>query len=182
MNEALEVAYSFYQAHPDETLIIVTADHETGGMALGNGNYKLHLDLLQHQECSAWVLSDMFNELFANKKKPSWQEVQTLWREKLGLWDSVPVTKEEEASLKALYKIAVSGKSKDIETLYQDLNILADAGVQLLNKKAHVAWTTHNHTAHPVPVFAIGVGAERFSGWHDNTEMVPLIQSVLHAE
>ncbi len=33
---AVEVAYRFYQQHPDETLIVVTADHETGGIALGN--------------------------------------------------------------------------------------------------------------------------------------------------
>lgn len=26
-----------------------------------------------------------------------------------------------------------------------------------------------------VPIFAIGVGAERFTGWHDNSEIAPLI-------
>lgn len=31
-NEALKIAYDFYLAHPEETLIVVTADHETGGM------------------------------------------------------------------------------------------------------------------------------------------------------
>ena len=35
LNDAVDVAYRFYQEHPDETLIIVTADHETGGIALG---------------------------------------------------------------------------------------------------------------------------------------------------
>lgn len=34
-DDAIRVAYEFYQAHPDETLIVVTADHETGGLALG---------------------------------------------------------------------------------------------------------------------------------------------------
>ena len=29
---AIEVAYKFYQLHPDETLIVVTADHETGNL------------------------------------------------------------------------------------------------------------------------------------------------------
>jgi alkaline phosphatase len=28
-------------------------------------------------------------------------------------------------------------------------------------------------------VFAIGAGAERFSGWHDNTELIPLIQKAI---
>ena len=34
-NQALQEAYDFYLAHPDETLIVVTADHETGGMSVG---------------------------------------------------------------------------------------------------------------------------------------------------
>lgn len=39
-NEAVETAYRFYLDHPDETLILVTADHETGGITLGcNGSY-----------------------------------------------------------------------------------------------------------------------------------------------
>ena len=36
-DEAIRKAYEFYLAHPDETLIVVTADHETGGVALGCG-------------------------------------------------------------------------------------------------------------------------------------------------
>jgi len=32
-NQAIKVAYEFYQKHPDNTLIVITADHETGGMA-----------------------------------------------------------------------------------------------------------------------------------------------------
>ena len=34
-NGAIDVAYEFYRKHPDQTLIVVTADHETGGVALG---------------------------------------------------------------------------------------------------------------------------------------------------
>lgn len=34
-DEAIQVAYQFYLKHPDETLIVVTADHETGGLTLG---------------------------------------------------------------------------------------------------------------------------------------------------
>ena len=38
-DEAIQTAYDFYLQHPDETLIVVTADHETGGVALGAGNH-----------------------------------------------------------------------------------------------------------------------------------------------
>ena len=36
-DNAITVAYEFYKEHPEETLIVVTADHETGGVAIGQG-------------------------------------------------------------------------------------------------------------------------------------------------
>lgn len=45
---AVEVAYKFYQQHPDETLIVVTADHETGGISLGSSKgYKVDLTIVK---------------------------------------------------------------------------------------------------------------------------------------
>ena len=179
MDEAMREAYAFYEHHPDETLIIVTADHETGGLALGNSDYTLHLDLLQNQQCSAWILSDLFSQLFNEKQKPSWEDVKQIYREQLGFWDKVEISAEEEAELKTLYKSARAKRSKDTKTMYKTINALGDAGIALLNKKAHVAWTTHAHSAHVVPIFAIGTGAEIFSGWHDNTEIVPLLRKAI---
>lgn len=43
MDDAIKVAYEFYKKHPKETLIVVTADHETGGIVLGTGKYALNL-------------------------------------------------------------------------------------------------------------------------------------------
>ena len=48
--DAIEVAYQFYLKHPEETLIIVTADHETGGVSLGREKgYTLSLKELDPQ-------------------------------------------------------------------------------------------------------------------------------------
>lgn len=179
MNEALQHAYHFYLSHPDETLIIITADHETGGMALGNSDYTLHFDLLAQQKCSSWVLSDLFSQLFKENSRPTWAQVQTIYREQLGFWDTITMSEEEEQSLYSLYKRAIRQKSKSTKTMYKTIHELGDAGIRLLNKKARVGWTSHSHTAHAVPVFAIGAGAERFSGWHDNTEIVPLIRKAI---
>ena len=175
MEEAMRVAFDFYKKHPEETLIVVTADHETGGLALGNSDYTLHLDLLQHQKCSAWALSDMFTQLFKANKKPAWEEVKKIYTDNLGFWTNVEISEDEEKELKAVYKAACKGKSKDAENMYKNINALGEAGIALLNKKAHIGWTTRAHSAHAVPIFAIGAGAERFSGWHDNTEIAPLI-------
>ena len=179
MDEAMQVAYKFYEQHPDETLIVVTADHETGGLALGNSDYTLHLDVLQNQKCSSWILSDKFSQLFKDKKKPSWAEVQNLYRENLGFWEQVEITADEGKELKALYKKARKGKAKDTKNMYKSVNALGEAGIALLNRKAHIGWTTHAHTAHAVPIFTIGPGAQIFSGWHDNTDIVPLIKKAV---
>ncbi len=179
MDEAMREAYAFYEQHPDETLIIVTADHETGGLALGNSDYTLHLDVLQNQQCSAWILSDLFSQLFKEKQKPSWEDVKRIYQEQLGFWDKVEITAAEDAELKTLFKSARAKKSKDTKTMYKTINALGDAGIALLNKKAHIGWTTRAHSAHVVPIFAIGPGAEIFSGWHDNTEIVPLIKEAI---
>ncbi len=58
-NRAIEQALQFYQKHPDETIIIVTADHETGGLSLGYNDtrYSLNLDLLSKQYRSKQFLT-----------------------------------------------------------------------------------------------------------------------------
>ena len=175
MDEALRVAYAFYQAHPDETLIVVTADHETGGMALGNSDYTLNLQLLQNQHCSAWILSDKVSALFKDKKSPRWETVQRVLTESLGLYDKVEVTAEEDAALQEAYKKAVSHKGSDMKTMYKDINEIGALAVKMLNDKSKIGWTTTAHSAHAVPIFAVGVGAERFSGWHDNSDIAKLI-------
>lgn len=174
MDAALEEAYNFYLAHPDETLIVVTADHETGGMAMGNGGYVLNLQVLQHQHCSSWILSDQLSSLFKDNT-PTWEMVKDLLTQQLGFYTSVELTDEEDAQLHDLYNKAVAHKDGKVKTLYKTMNELGSTAIALLNKKAHLGWTSYDHTAHAVPVFAVGVGAERFTGWHDNTEIAPLI-------
>ena len=174
MDAALEEAYNFYLAHPDETLIVVTADHETGGMAMGNGGYVLNLQVLQHQHCSSWILSDQLSSLFKDNT-PTWEMVKDLLTQQLGFYTSVELTDEEDARLHDLYNKAVAHKDGKVKTLYKTMNELGSTAIPLLNKKAHLGWTSYDHTPHAVPVFAVGVGAERFTGWHDNTEIAPFI-------
>ena len=54
MDNAIKVAYEFYKKHPKETLIVVTADHETGGLGLGTGKYELQLKALPSRSVSGY--------------------------------------------------------------------------------------------------------------------------------
>lgn len=42
-----------------------------------------------------------------------------------------------------------------------------------------VRWATSGHTAEPVPVFALGPGAEQLAGVHDNTEVAHVVAHAL---
>ena len=45
-DQAIAVANAFYERHPKETLIVVTADHETGGISLGRNGYNYDLTVI----------------------------------------------------------------------------------------------------------------------------------------
>ena len=174
-NQAIKVAYRFYEQHPDETLIVVTADHETGGMALGNSDYVLNFKVLANQQCSLDKLSDQLSDLHkAEGKNLQWEQMKQLVAANTGLYTLVEMTEEEDANLQDAFASMMSHQDV-VKTLYKDLNALAAKALAILNKKSRLGWTSGGHTASAVPIFAIGVGAERFTGWHDNSEIVPLI-------
>ena len=108
-DNAISVAYEFYKKHPKETLIVITADHETGGMSLGSGR-EVDWGLLVEQ----WERDNHKNNL----------------------------SNEENRDL---------------------------------NRRASIGWTTGSHTGAPLPVFAVGAGAEKFTGLMDNTQIKGMI-------
>ncbi|MBO5012941.1 MAG: alkaline phosphatase [Paludibacteraceae bacterium] len=173
-DQAIQVAYRFYEQHPDETLIVVTADHETGGMALGKED-SFELQLLQYQTCSSDVLSQRLTRLHeANGAKLTWAQVKNLLSELTGLYAAVELDKEEDANLQEAFE-QMMRKQSSVKTLYEDINLLAARAKAILSDKAGVGWVGENHTASAVPVFAVGVGAERFTGWMDNSDIAPRI-------
>ncbi len=173
-DQAIQVAYRFYEQHPDETLIVVTADHETGGMALGKED-SFELQLLQYQTCSSDVLSQRLTRLHeANGAKLTWAQVKNLLSELTGLYAAIELDKDEDASLQEAFE-QMMRKQSSVKTLYEDINLLAARAKAILSDKAGVGWVGENHTASAVPIFAVGVGAERFTGWMDNSDIAPRI-------
>lgn len=180
-DEALRVVYEFYLQHQDETLIVVTADHETGGLSMANSDYTLNLKILRNQKLSVDKLSDRLHELHKQAgRKMSWVMVKDVLRTELGFYDTVDITPEEDAQLQAQFKTMKRGKAKDVRTLYKQLSALSFAAVRLLDTKAHLAWGTTGHSASGVAVFAIGAGAEQFTGWIDNTSIKGKMLNAAH--
>ena len=173
MDAAVKVALDFYEKHPDETLIVITADHETGGIALGTGKYLLNLGVLQYQKVSKDGLTAKIKKLRKEKNnKVSWEEVQELLRENLGFWDQVALSEHQEKTLKEVYKDSFRGKKVEMEkNLYSSNEPLAKEAVKMLDDIAMIGWTSGGHSAGVVPVYAIGAGSQLFNGKLDNTDI-----------
>lgn len=171
---AVRVAYDFYRRHPEETLIVVTADHETGGIVLGNGPYRLNLSVLENQKVSLSTLSEKMWQLReeAGAQPVAWVEIRRLLADNLGFWEFVPLNGEEERALRTCYEETFSGKDVEmVETLYSEDEPLAVLAVGMLNAKAHISWASGGHSAGYVPLYAVGVGAEQFWQARDNTDI-----------
>jgi len=171
--EAVQKALDFYQKHPDETLIVITADHETGGVALGTGAYALNLKVLEYQRTSEEELTSKIKALRKGKdNQVSWEEVQNLLTENLGFWNSVKLSGKQEEKLKAVYEDSFKGQQVKLEkSLYSSNEPLAGQAIRILNEIALVGWSSGGHSAGVVPVFAVGAGSSLFQGKLDNTDI-----------
>lgn len=172
MDEAVKVAYEFYKKHPKETLIVVTADHETGGLGLGISKYELHLANLIHQQESAEALSRSITNLRRQRRIYTWEDIKEFLGEKMGFWKSVNINWEQEKMLRDAFEESfVKNNVKFEKSLYSKTEPLAAVAKQVMSQVALLGWTTSNHSAGYVPVFAIGAGAKAFSGKMDNTDI-----------
>ena len=175
MDNAVRVAYEFYCQHPDETLIVITADHETGGLGLANSDYVLKTHLLRYQQMSAEQYSAHLRQVINQAgDKISYDIVRRDLEENFGFWKDVVLSEYQEDQLQRAYDAIIEGRGKDAESMYAKENELGNLAKQILNRNAKLGWTTGGHSNGYVPVFAIGAGAEAFHGRIENID-VPVI-------
>ncbi len=173
MDNAIKVAYEFYKKHPKETLIVVTADHETGGIVLGTGKYELNLKALQSQKHSADGLSQRISELRKAKgNKVTWEDMKEFLGNEMGFWKQLPISWQQEKKLHDEFeKSFVKNKVVFAESMYSKSEPMAACAKQVMDEIAMVGWVSGGHSAGFVPVFAIGAGSHLFGEKIDNTEI-----------
>ena len=185
MAESVDLALSFLERHPGETLILVTADHETGGLMLGAGEYKMNPERLAWQDGSATVLTDLFRDAFFPDEKaykaPTWEAVKAFFAQHLGLWEHVDVPAEAEASLREVY-ILTFGENGDRHlgkaNLYSVNAKLVDEAIRIVDNAAGFRFSFGSHSGSPVGLYVTGAGSEAFTAVKDNAEIAPLIAKV----
>ena len=192
--DAVQVAMDFAAEHPEETLILVTGDHETGGLTIGfsGTDYDTYLDLLESQKISfAKFDSDYVAKYKENKT--SFEDVMKDVTKLFGLktqgeeGDKLVLTEYELEQLRAAYEKSVNGTAasqyeQEEYVLYGTYEPLSVTITHIINNKSGVSFTSYSHTGLPVAVLAHGVNAEVFNGYYDNTEIYDKLADMLDVQ
>ena len=193
LSDAVDEAVAFAQQHPDETLILVTGDHETGGLTIGYAgtDYDTFLTNLEHQKISyAKFDSDYVAKYKENNT--SFDEVMKDVTALFGLKtegaedDTLVLTAYELDKLKAAYEATMDAGRADADpanqaeyVLYGSYEPLSVTITHILNNKSGVNFASYAHTGLPVAVFAQGSGQDLFEGFYDTTQVYHKLAGLL---
>lgn len=185
--DAVAVAKEFAEKYPEETLIVVTGDHETGGMTIGYATtwYDTYFNYLEEQDISY----EDFDKLVAGMQESgaTFADALKSIEEHFGLvapdsenaanaQPGLVLTQQEMAALEAAYGLSMLPKAQRVigkqeELLYGGYEPLTIASNHILNNKAGIAYTSYAHTGLQLPVYATGANAYLFMGSYDNTNI-----------
>ena len=160
LSDAVQVALDFAAEHPEETLVIVTADHETGGMTIGFATtaYDTHFDYLQNQTISFTHFDNLIAQM--REEGASFEDALAQIQQYYGLTtqqgSDLTLTQTELDSLAEAFELSMlpsesassaSGKS----CCTADMSPLSMAVSHIINNKAGLSFTpyAHNRPANP---------------------------------
>ena len=189
--DAVQVAIDFAAEHPEETLILVTGDHETGGLTIGfaGTDYDTYLDLLESQTISFAKYDSDYVAAY-KENKTSFEDVLADIEKLFGLkvegeeGDKLVLTDYELEQLRAAYEKSINGTAasqyeQEEYVLYGTYEPLSVTITHIINNKSGISFTSYSHTGLPVAVLAQGVNAEVFNGYYDNTEIYSKLADML---
>ncbi|WP_020210854.1 alkaline phosphatase [Gilvimarinus chinensis] len=158
--ETLKLLSRYVSEQPD-TLVVVTADHSTGGLSMGSdGDYQWRADVVRGVKASANVITQTL--LTASDWYASWQSLTSIQL------DESEQAILAQARLKVLRSEAKTAKNNATTELREQV-------LAAIDKASVTGWTTSGHTGGDVAVMAMGVGAETFAGHKDNTDLAKML-------
>jgi alkaline phosphatase len=162
MDQAVAEAMAFYKKHPRETLIVVTADHDTGGLKILDAT---KIGQLKRQTMSFAALGAAYDRLKAGNV-PAAKAMETILPA-AGLTDA---TDEEKTRLVEQYNKFLKNDRAGSD-VYNPNNGYARLPALIVAERAGLGWTSGHHTPAAIPTTAIGAGAYSFKGTYENDEL-----------
>ena len=169
MNEMIEfdqvisTVLKFAEKHPDETLVIVTADHDTGGIQI---NGKVPAGFWKAQTLSYSRIDSAIQKM--RKAKKSKEEIISFVCQKVGISD---LNAEEKKAVEAGADRFMSGKKTKERSMYGAYNPLVISVMRVRDARNNYRYTTFGHTPTKVPTFAVGNGKELFTAPQENSDI-----------
>lgn len=180
LEDAVAVAIEFYNRHPEETAILVTSDHDTGGPAILAKDYR-KLALLSCQKMDISTISHEFVKHFKSNPEITWEQYKDFMAERTGMWGSIEVNGKDEKALKKIFDDTIGEGKLNYRTdeyKYGSTPLVIKETFAVYNRYAGIVWTHTSHTAGFVPVFYKGPHPELFGGPLDNTSFFPILKKV----
>ncbi|MBI9074149.1 MAG: alkaline phosphatase [Desulfatibacillum sp.] len=190
-DNSIKQAVEFYKKHPKNTVIIVTGDHECGGMTLGfaGTDYSTQFEVLSKQRLSFQAFTDHIMDKY-KKDHPeggNFDDMAPMLSYYFGLetqGEGPLVLKDYElAELQKAFQQTMKGDKVKAGTqeyiLYGSYDPLTMKITHILNQKAGIGWTSYSHTGVPITTSAMGLGADIFNGFYDNTDIPKKIVSIM---
>lgn len=162
-DEAVGVAYEFQKANPD-TLLIITADHETGGLALlpysltGKEYEGINLEAISKIKGS----SDRRNKELGDDPSP--EKIKEVMKK----YYDLELTEEQVRMIRENPL-----KQLDPRHFHYGRNGVIAFVLRLYHR---VGWATDTHSATPLFLWGIGPGSEKIKGWRHNTEVFMIMK------
>ena len=171
-DRAVKAAIEFAGKHPNETLIVVTGDHETGGMTMGfagSGNY-MNLKLFDDHTASIADFQNQLKKMRKNNPGLQFDDVKPLMSKCFGFkFKNYTSDDKQGISVKELTALKKAFAAKRLSREVSNV----------INRKAGIGWASGSHTALPVLTTSIGCKSEKFSGFIENTDIANTLKSLL---
>ena len=152
--EASVVFLQQYVKQNPNTLVVLTADHSTGGLTIGaKGEYRWSPEYLHKMTASTGYIA---SKLFEQDDRVAFVE------SKFGF----KLNPDEQNRIAAL---EVGAESRAVEAILK----------AIIDERTNTGWTTSGHTGVDVEVFAFGKGAENFLGNMNNVDIATKIFTLL---
>jgi len=162
-DEAVKVVYDFQKANSD-TLLIITADHETGGLVVlpytpTSKEYEgINLEAISKIKGS---FSRRNRELGDN---PSPEKI----KEVIKNYYDIDLTEDQ-------VKVIQENPLKKLDPRH--FSQYGNAAIAFVLRLHHrIGWATDSHSATPLFLWGIGPGSEKIKGWRHNTELFKIMK------